>query len=129
MAQPGQVEFVLRVIAADALGGQRRKNAIGADDAAAGVVAHHQVLAIGIVDVVVDTGRTAVQTGAEFVGEDAIAQLLCRQDVVLAAGEGDTQLARAAFARLGLDLQHGSAPMVVCAANLRARLFSAVKAA
>jgi hypothetical protein len=70
-----------------------RKDAVGADDAALVLVAHDQVVAVGVVDVAIDTGGSAVQARAHFRGENAVAQLLRFQNFGFAGREPDMQVA------------------------------------
>ena len=111
--QPGEVEFVLGVVAANLARGRRGEDAIGADDAAGVLVAHDEVLAEGVVDVSIHAGRAGGEAGAHLVGEDAIAQLLGLEDLGLAGGETDMQVAGlargAVLARLDV-LEHGVLP-------------------
>ena len=109
--QPGEIEFVLGIVAAGALGGLRRKNAVGADDATVGLVAHDQVLAVGIVEVDVDAGHAGGQPGAELLGEDAVAQPLGFADFRFALRQPDMQARPARGSGLFRQMQHEWSPV------------------
>lgn len=67
----------------------RRQNAVSADDLAGIVVAHHQMLTIRIVDILINPGHLAGQTSAEFLGKNTVAQLLCGKNFPLIECDSD----------------------------------------
>ena len=67
----------------------RRENSVGADDFAALRVAHHQVIAIRIENIVIHPRRTARQVGAHFPGKNPVTQTLGLKDIALAAGKAN----------------------------------------
>src|SRR5690606_31895358 len=74
--QPGEVEFVFGIIAADLACGFRRKNPVGADDATVSLVTHDQMLAVRVINVTIDAWRAARQACAQFIMEYAVTQFL-----------------------------------------------------
>jgi hypothetical protein len=89
MLQARQIEFVFGVVAdlAGILGAgygrcQRFRRLR---------VAHHQMLAVGIVDVVIDARGAARQIGPHFTGKHAVAQALRFENLALSAGQADGQ--------------------------------------
>lgn len=121
--QAGEVEFLLGVIAADAAGRLGREDAVGADDFAAGELAHQQVVAEGVVEVDIVARQGGRQAGTHLFGEDPVAQALRLADLAVV----DRQRNMVAAGRCGLDIladiEHGALPWME-GAQLRRRLLS-----
>lgn len=88
-AEAAEIEFALRVEAAGDPGPLGRQESVRGDDVAARHLPYQQVVAVRVEGVAVQAGFGAVEAGAEFTGEDLVAQPLCGAHVFLADGEGD----------------------------------------
>jgi hypothetical protein len=114
--QAVDVELVFRVVIADATGGGRGQDAVGADDAAGFIFAHDQVIAETVVMIDVMVGKARLDVGAEFLDEDLVTQSLGFADILLAVGEGDTvtvsrrQPWRECFVGILVAALHGVSP-------------------
>jgi len=110
MLEPGQVELVFRVVAADAPGVGGGKNAIGADYLPGVFVPAHQVVTVGVVDVLIHAGNPGGQLGPHFLAENPVAQALGIQDFPLAFGDADGEVSGDGLGRLllkrGLLIAH-----------------------
>ncbi len=87
--QRAEVELALGVEAARDGGAFRGKQSVGADDLLALLVDDEEVVAVGVEGVDVQAGLGVVEAGAEFPGEDLVAQPLGGPYLVLVAGEPD----------------------------------------
>ncbi len=87
--EPAQIELALRVEAAGRPGPVRREQPVGGHDLAGGGLPDQEVVAVGVERVAVQAGFGPVQSGAEFSGEDEVAQALGRAHLLPAGGEGD----------------------------------------
>jgi hypothetical protein len=123
--QPGKVELGLRVVAADAARCVRGKQAVGADHLATVLVAHQQVLAVRIEQIVVEAVLLRAQPGPHLLDEHAPTQSLRLAPLGVAARETHRVPASAAGDRARLEQQaivnpvHRFAPLVAkCACTL-----------
>jgi len=75
-----------------------------ADHFAALGVTHHQMIAIGIENIVINTRRTTRQIIAHFTGKNPVTQTLGFENIVLAAGETDGKTGTFGATRFGTGL-------------------------
>ena len=113
--EPGEVEFLLGVIAADALGGIGREDAIGADHLAAGHLAHQQVVAVRVVEIGIESWMERGQARAHFLGEHLVAQALRFADFAVVDRQRDVVAAGRGRVKIAAGFEHGALPGMECA--------------
>lgn len=110
--QAGQVEFGLRVVAADLLRLAGREDAVGAHHPVFVAFAHQQVVAIFVENVAVQAFFCADEVRAHFLGEYLVTQALRLQHFRLGAGEARGQAPRGGMIGLSVEFQHCDSSLV-----------------
>ena len=102
-----QIELAGAVEATRGFGGFFGEDARAGNHFAVGVVDHHQVLAVGVVLVGVDTVLAAVDVGTHLARKDAVAQFQGRQHFGVGLGEAHGESWRLGKQRDRNHFSHG----------------------